>query len=174
MTVKHFTEEFGKEVFSKLDPFGEISVDTNYDERMAMLLLCHVVNDFFNVAFPEPLRHGINPDGLKLLIGLSNTLGYRLDQELDNTGPAPFTVMVGEITMLIMILEKIEEANEIIHLKFGSCIPSNLTEPLHEKIFETLRKSLNGSCYIKNPDSPDESLFARTTLAMIPAQGGVC
>lgn len=172
--MKYCDEKFSAEIVCKLNPFGEVAVDTNHDERMTMLLMCHVVSEFFKKALPNELRDEVKNDGVKLLIGLSNTLGYRLDEAVDDKDPNAFTFMVGELTLLLMMMEQVEHTNEAIHLMFGAGIPDHLTEPLHEKIFNVLKNSIDGTCYVHIPETPEDSLFAKTTLEMVPAQGGMC
>lgn len=172
--MKYCDARFSTDIISKLNPFGEIAVDTNHDERMTMLLMCHVVREFFDRAVPQELRDETNNDGVKLLLGLSNTLGYRLDKAADEDGPSAFTFMVGELTLMLMMMEQEECINEAIHAMFGAAIPNHLTAPLHEKIFTILKRSIDGSYDVYVPETPEESLFAKTTLHMVPAQGGVC
>lgn len=172
--MKYCDDNFGREIITSLNPFGEVAIDTNYDERMTMMLMCHVVREFFDRVMPHTDRDMMSNDGIKMLIGLSNTLGYRLEKATATKEPEPFTIMIGELTLMLMMMEKVEAANEIIHLAYGSNIPDALTSPLHEKIFDTLKKTLSGDCYVHVPETPEESLFTQTTLAMVPAQGGMC
>lgn len=164
---------------SALSPIGEVEVDTNYDERMTMLVLANTVPDFIQNTFElfklDPAKDLDDNQtwGVRLMVGMSNTLGYRLNKMSHDQNPMAATLMIGEVLILMLALEHPELSHEAIHERYNACLPEHLTDSLREKMSDTVRRMLTGDCYVRIPEDEGDSLFTKTVLEMMPTQGGL-
>lgn len=171
--MKYCNKDFAQRVVKEINPISEVSVTVNQDDILAMLITTSIASKFFETRLENEEK--VDPNAVNFLVGLACTLHHRLKKEFDadKDNEVPFTFLIGELVVVLMVMEDFDEVtHEAIHEKFDTCIPEEVKENLHKKVYDTVSNVLDGKCEFTTPEEED-SLFPRVLLEMIPTVGGI-